>query len=183
MSTASPRLALLRGINVGGHKRLPMATLRALATELGWSDVATYIQSGNLLFRAAGDARRLERALEAAIAERLGFAAPVIVRPAKTWLGFADGGPFPDAEHQRPSRLHVGVAQRTFARNLASALAAAARNGERVAVRGQALWIDSPAGIARSKLTPAVLDRAAGSTVTLRNWKSVQAIAERLRAL
>ena len=78
-------VALLRGINVGGNKKVPMAELRALGEKLGWRQVATYIQSGNVVFAGGGGAAAAERALEQAIEKRFGFPVPVVVRTAAQW--------------------------------------------------------------------------------------------------
>lgn len=178
--TKSPRalrIALLRGINVGGNRKVPMAELRALAEGLGWESVATYIQSGNLVFVAKGSPAALERALEQAIADHFGFVVPVVVCTGPQWCAWAAASPFADAAAERPNLLHLGVAKAAPKTDAAKALAPYCTQGERVAVRDGALWIDYVGGVARSKVTPAVLDRCIGSTVTLRNWKSAQAIA------
>src|SRR4051812_37404015 len=77
-------VALLRAVNVGGRK-LPMAELRALCAGLGWTDVATYIQSGNLVFTAPGKAEAIEEVLETAIEKAFGLDVPVIVRTQAEW--------------------------------------------------------------------------------------------------
>jgi len=170
-------VALLRGINVGGNKKVPMAELRELAEKLGWQQVATYIASGNVLFAGKQAAAAAERALEQAIERHFGFAVPVVVRTAAQWRAFAAGSPFRDAEQARPNALHLGSAKAAPARGAAAALHEYAKAGERIAIDGGAIWIDFRNGVAGSKLTPAVLDRLVGSPVTLRNWKTVQAIA------
>ncbi len=179
---AGLRVALLRGVNVGGSKRVPMAELRDLAEALGWQSVRTYIQSGNVVFAAKGSHAALEGALEAAIEEHFGFAVPVIVRPAAWWLHEAAGSPFADAESARANLLHLGAAKEEPASGAVKLLAPYCTRGERVVIRGDAIWIDYRSGVAGSKLLPAVVDRAVGSVVTMRNWKSVGAIAELLRS-
>ncbi|HEY0324771.1 MAG TPA: DUF1697 domain-containing protein, partial [Allosphingosinicella sp.] len=94
-------VALLRAVNVGGCK-LPMAELRELCAELGWEKIETYIQSGNVVFEAAGKPAALESALEKAVAKRFGFERPVTVRSAAQWAAYAKGSPFPDAERDEP---------------------------------------------------------------------------------
>lgn len=176
-------VALLRGVNVGGHKKVPMAELRAVADGLGWADVATYVQSGNLVFRASGAAPAHSAALTRALAERFGFEVPVAVRDAATWRALAAGGVFPDAEAARPKALHVGVTAGALVKPTAAMVTAFApycTRGEQVAARGGALWIDFADGLARTKLSPAVLDRVVGAPVTLRNWNTVTALAELL---
>lgn len=177
----SLRVALLRGINVGGNKRVPMAELRSLGSGLGWQQVATYIQSGNVVFSAPGPAHEHEAVLERALQRHFGFDVPVVVRDGATWLAWAENSPFRDAENDRPNLLHLGVAKLATKPGAAKALAAYCTRGERIVVRDGAIWIDYADGVARSKLTPAVLDRNLGSSVTLRNWKTVQAIAALLR--
>lgn len=170
-------VALLRGINVGGNKKVPMAELRELAGKLGWQQVATYIASGNVLFAGKQTAAAAERALEQAIARHFGFEVPVVVRTAAQWRAFAAGSPFRDAEKARPNALHLGSSKATPGRGAAAALQQYAKSGERIVIDGGAIWIDFAGGVAGSKLTPAVLDRLVGSPVTMRNWKTVQAIA------
>jgi len=188
MSAAAQRprvwVLLLRGINVGGHKKLPMADLRRLATALGWEDVQTYIQSGNLVCRAPGDGPTLAAALERTLRDELAFEAPIVAVERRVWARLAEGGVFPDAEVEHPKGLHVGLAQgaKPSAANL-KALAPYCQQGERIAVNGGALWIDFPAGVAGTKLTPAVLDRTVGAPITMRNWNTVQAIEALLAAL
>lgn len=176
-SKSEPMVALLRGINVGGNKKVPMAELRVLAAELGWSDVVTYINSGNLVFAARGAPDELAQQLAAAIEEHFAFAVPVIVRTAAAWRGYAAGSPFADAAAARPNLLHLALAAGAPPRDVVKLLQPYCGSGERVAVRGDALWIDFGSGVAKSKLTPAVLDRAAGAPVTARNWRTVQALA------
>lgn len=177
MSTAPQWLALLRGINVGGNKKVPMATLRGLAEGLGWTAVQTYIQSGNLVFRAKGKPATLAAALEQAIEGEFGFEVPVIVCGAAAWTGFAAGSPFPEAEAARPNLLHLALAKVAVPAAAAAGLSPYCKAGERLVVREGALWIDFAEGVARSKLAPAVLDRVVGGTVTARNWRTVQALA------
>lgn len=176
------RVALLRGINVGGNKRVPMSQLRVLAQRLGWANVATYIQSGNLVFAGGGDLAAAERQLEQAILLHFGFAVPVIVRTGAAWLRAAARCPFAPAAAERPKLVHLGFSKRRARAGAAKALAPYCTAGERVVLRGDAIWIDYEGGVARSKLTPPVLDRVIGSTVTLRNVKTVAAIAALLQA-
>lgn len=175
-------LALLRGINVGGRNALPMAELRALGEELGWSDVRTYIQSGNLVFaadRSGKDVeRRLEDELEAGLTKRFAWSVPVIVRSASRWNGYVRGNPFPAVAAAKPNQVMLGLSKSPPLSDATIALRERARDGEQIALVGDALWIHFPAGIARSKLAQALLDRVVGSPVTMRNWNTVQELGE-----
>lgn len=169
--------ALLRGVNVGGHNRVPMPELRALCAELGWADVRTYVQSGNVVFAAEGEPAALEGALEAGIERRFGFSVPVLVRPAAAWAGYAAGNPFPGASETEPNRVMLALSRHPPHPDAADALRERAADGERIARVGDALWIHYPGGSGRSRITPAQLDRLAGSAVTTRNWRTVQQLA------
>ena len=174
-------VALLRAVNVGGCK-LPMAELREVCAGLGWEKVATYIQSGNVVFDAAGQPAALEAALEQAVTDRFGFERPVIVRSAKQWADYAAGSPFPDEEATRANVLLLGLAKAPVAAGAAEALEARGAAGEQVRQERDALWFFFPDGSGTSKLTPSAIDKAAGSPVTTRNWRTVLKLQEMLDA-
>lgn len=167
-------VALLRGVNVGGNKKVPMAQLRALAERLGWRDVASYVQSGNLVAATTQSPAAAAAALSKAIEAEFGFEVPVIVRGGADFVQDLAGCPFPDGE---PAQVHVGYCQVPVPAGLPKTVAAYCQAGERLVVCGGVLWADYAGGVARSKLTSAVLDRGAGGTITLRNLNSARAIA------
>lgn len=171
-------IALLRGINVGGHHAVPMAGLRSSCAELGWRDVRTYIQSGNVIFGAAGETTRLEKDLEQALERRFGLRIPVIVRAASEWPGYVRGNPFPDESHEEGNRVMLALSKDPPRADAVENLRQRAADGERIERVGDALWIHFPSGSARSKLSPALLDRLAGSPVTTRNWRTVLKLHE-----
>lgn len=171
-------VALLRAVNVGGRK-LPMAELRALCGELGWADVATYIQSGNVVFAATGRPAALEAGLEKAIEARFGLAVPAIVRTAAEWADYPGANPFPD---EPPNRVMLVLSKAPPAKGADEAIQARATAGEQVTRAGDALWFHYPEGAGTSKLTPALIDRAIGSPATARNFNTVMKLKEMLDA-
>ena len=170
-------VALIRGINVGASRKLPMAELREECVKLGWADVATYIQSGNLVFSAPGTARELETRLEQAISEHFGLDVPVIVRKGFDWARYTQT-PFPEAACAEPNRLMLMLSKKPPAADAASAIQERARDGERVALAGDAVWIHYPAGSGTSRLSPSLLDRLIGSPATSRNCRTILKLAE-----
>ncbi|WP_055700082.1 MULTISPECIES: DUF1697 domain-containing protein [Streptomyces] len=181
--------ALLRGINVGGHKKVPMAGLRALLAELGLGGVRTYLQSGNAVFtadRGGADARAAEESLAAevgtAIEERFGFAVDVLVRDGAYLAAVAEACPFPAADLEA-KQLHVTYfsapvdAERFASVDQAAFLPEEFRLGDRV------LYLYAPDGLGRSKLGEQ-LSRPAlnkGVIATSRNWNTVTRLVEMTR--
>jgi uncharacterized protein (DUF1697 family) len=172
-------VALLRGINVGGNRKVPMKELQAVALKIGLKKVETYINSGNIVFDAgkmnAADATVL---LEKAIQSYFGFAVDVVVRTEKQWKTYASKEPFPDAVKSRPNLLMIGLSKLPLSKNVSSLLNERAAANERIKVVNDTIWVDFADGVARSKLTPAWLDKAAGSPVTLRNWRTLMKLAD-----
>lgn len=175
MNPPSPPLhvALLRGINVSGAHRIPMRDLVAIGESFGWQDARTLLQSGNVVFRAAGSPDALATALQNAIQARFGWSIPVIVRTAAEFARICRAVPFDRELATDPSHVLLYLTQRPLRREAVGELAARASAGEVVKSAGGTLWIHYPRGIATSKLTPAALDRAAGSPASGRNWNTV----------
>ena len=166
-------VGLLRGINVGGHNKIRMSDLRSLCTEIGWDEVQSYIQSGNLVFSAAATAARLEVQLEESIERRFGLQIPVIVRDAEDWFGYVKSNPFPEASLKEPNQVTLALSKRTPKSDATERLRERASNGESVVQTGNVLWIHFSGGSAKSKLSPTLLNRLVGSPVTARNWRTV----------
>src|SRR5687768_8203454 len=129
--TSSPYIGLLRGINVGGHNRIPMSELRSLCVELGWTEVDTYIQSGNLVFRAAGEPAGLEGELEQAIERHFGLAIPVLVRSADQWNACLKSNPYPEISEGEPNFVMLALSKTAPKPTAVEVLQARATNGER----------------------------------------------------
>lgn len=175
-------LALLRGINVSGHRKVPMAELRELATGIGLVDVETHIQSGNLIGDCTTKAALVAAQLEQAIERHFGFFVDVVVRSRKQWDGYVAANPFAAASKAAPNHVMLALSKGTLAADAAVLLQQKATAGEQVQLAGGALWIHYAGGVAKSKLTPALFNRCAGSPVTARNWNTVQRLAAMLAA-
>lgn len=171
-------IALLRGINVSGHNKIPMAELRAACAEIGWCDVQSYIQSGNLVFQSNGTAASLETALEQAIAQRFGLAIPVVVRAAADWPAYVQGNPYMDESGHEPNLVLLALSKNPPKADAVERLRERAAHGERIVSVGDALWIHYQQGVAHSRLSPALFDRLVGSAVTARNWRTVLKLNE-----
>jgi uncharacterized protein (DUF1697 family) len=168
----SRHIALLRAVNVGSAGRIRMDDLRAMAEAIGFSEVRTLLQSGNLVFEA-GEAADRESRIEAALAERFGLKSAVMIRSAAEWMRLLAANPFPDAAEHDPSHLLVMPLKTAPAVGAEAALQAAVKGRETVRVIGQTAYLVYPDGIGDSKLTATVIERALGAVGTARNWNTV----------
>jgi uncharacterized protein (DUF1697 family) len=172
------QIALLRGINVGGHQVVAMSDLRDLLTQLGFESARSLLQSGNLVFR--GDARttgELERVLETEAETRLGIHADFLIRSAKEWREIVARNPFRKEAERDPSHLVVMFLKAAVNAKDVKAVQAAITGPEIVRGDGRHLYIVYPDGIGRSRLTNAVLEKKLGIRGTARNWNTVLKIA------
>jgi len=176
-------VALLRGINVSGQKTIPMVELRAMCKGIGCDDVQTYIQSGNVVFSSVISADALEKRFEKAISKRFNFSVPVFVRPALSWSRYVASNPFPEEAKKEGNWVLLALSKLPPSVSAATELQRFATQGDRVVKKGDAIWIHYANGIGRSKLTPALLDRHVGSSVTARNWRTVLKLDEMLGEL
>ena len=167
-------VALLRGINVGGHNKVEMAALRKLCQDLGLAGVKSVLQSGNLVFqseRLSGDA--LDRLLERETAERLGVAADYLIRSAVEWEQIVVRNPFAKEAVEDPSHLLVMCLKEAPSAQDVGALRSSFKGPEFIREDGKQLYLVYPAGIGRSKLTSAVIEQKLGVRGTARNWNTI----------
>jgi uncharacterized protein (DUF1697 family) len=174
-------LALLRGVNVGGKNILPMKDLSALFVEAGCEGVRTFIQSGNVLFRAAP---RLVKKLPALIAEqiatRFGYRTPVLVRTAAQLEEVISMNPFVE-QGAAEDALYV-----MFLADVPSPLCVDQLDPERsppdtFVVSGREVYLHLPQGSARSKLTNNYFDAKLKTTSTARNWRTVNKLLKMMK--
>ncbi|HTS98891.1 MAG TPA: DUF1697 domain-containing protein [Streptosporangiaceae bacterium] len=175
-------VALLRGINLGGNKKVAMADLRQVVTSLGHADVATYIQSGNVVFSTGqSDTAALALALEEVIAQALGVQSRVVVLSREELAQVARDNPYPDEPNHRA--LHAIFLSREPGPEVAQQVAAAqdqvAGKGSRdtAQVIGRTIFLHTPDGYGRSDLAAALVKlgqrRTDTVTGTARNWATV----------
>ena len=172
------QIALLRGVNVGGHNAVAMSELRDLLTQLGFESPRSLLQSGNLVFR--GDSRtdaELERLLEAEADKRLGLHADFLIRSAKEWREVVARNPFRKEAERDPSHLVVMFLKAAVNAKEVKAVQAAIAGPETIRADGRHLYIVYPDGIGKSRLTNALLEKKLGIRGTARNWNTVLKIA------
>jgi uncharacterized protein (DUF1697 family) len=171
-------VALLRGINVGGHRRVPMAELRALAGQIGLANPRTYVASGNLICGTGKRAEDVAAELEQAIERRFGFAVDVIVRTRSEWQVHLRSNPFGAAAEEQPKWVWMFLSKQQ-PRSEAAVEIAAAAPALRVVQKDDAIWVHFPEG-ATTKILSIKWDRIIGSPSTSRNWRTVETIGRML---
>ncbi|MET9390651.1 DUF1697 domain-containing protein [Streptomyces sp. NPDC006624] len=172
--------ALLRGINVGGGKKVPMADLRTLLTGLGYDDVRTYLQSGQAVFsREGGDDESLAREIAGAVEQRFGFRVEVIVRDHAYLRAIVDACPYPAAELE-PKQLHVTYFSAPVTPDRFAEIDQDACLPEEFRLGDRALYLYAPNGLGRSKLAEHLSKPrlTKGVVATSRNWNTVVKLAE-----
>jgi len=171
-------IALIRGINVGSTRKLPMAELRAACAEDGLGTVKTYIQSGNVVLDH-GSAPDVEAALARLIQARFALDVPVVVRTATQWDRLIETCPFPDGAKAAPRLLHLLACKVPPKADAIEALQARARHGEKIAAWGRHdIALHFTDGVADSKLAPTLIDRLVGAPATGRNWNTLLKLQE-----
>lgn len=167
-------VAMLRAVNVGG-RTVRSAALREAAESLGYTDVRTYVSSGNVVLVAPHGADEVATALGAALTDAVGFDVEVVARTAAQWHAVVDALPFPDEARDDPSHLVV-VAWDGPVDGTARSFDASRYGQERLVWAARELYAHYPDGIGRSRLTLPVLEKAAGRGGTARNWNTVLAL-------
>ena len=171
-------VALLRGINMGGHNKVAMADLRDFVAALGFADVQTVLQSGNVVFRGRMRApSALEKLFETETAKHFGIDTRFMVRTVAEWKKIVAGNPFHDEAKDDPGHLAVVFLKDKPARKNLDALKANIAGREYFHARGRELYAIYPDGFAGSKFTLPLIDRKLETRGTGRNWNTVLKLA------
>jgi uncharacterized protein (DUF1697 family) len=174
-------VAMLRGINVGGHKKVPMKDLALVAEGVGANDVRTYIQSGNLVLSSSLSAAPLTQALEAAIATRFGFAVPVQLRTKAQLSHVAVGNPFLKKGLDEAT-LHVTFLDAAPKKSAIDAISELAFAPDTLVVAGREIYLSCPEGYGNTKLHNGFFEKRLKVGATTRNWKTVVTLLEMANA-
>jgi uncharacterized protein (DUF1697 family) len=167
-------IALLRAVNISRNRAVKMPELRDFAKDLGFANVRTFIQSGNLVFKTSEPTGfALERLLEAEAAKRLGLQTDFIVRTAEEWKRIIADNPLPDYAERDPSHLLVFPLKQARNPQDFLLLQNAVAGPEIVSGKSKEAYIAYPNGIGRSRLTISVIERHLGTRSTGRNWNTV----------
>jgi uncharacterized protein (DUF1697 family) len=170
-------IALLRGINVSGQNAIPMSALRDSMARLGFHNVQTYLQSGNIVFQVPPtDETTLSTSIMAEISKEFGHKVPVLVLSAQTLASIANASPLRPKVGDDEALFHCTFLFQPVTPTAFQALQLPAAAGERAVLHDNTVLLHCPQGYGRTKLNNSYLERALGVTATTRNWRTVLAL-------
>jgi len=173
----STLVAMLRGINVGGQKRLRMETLRGTFGDLGFTKIRTYVQSGNVVFDSAEqDRSALTKHIEAHIEQTCGYPVEVFIRQEQELKRILAGNLFLNNRNEDPSTLHVTFLYQAPPDSTWSKLIPPDDTPDEYEIGAMAIYLFCPNGYAKTKLSNSFFERKLGMPVTTRNWNTVNAL-------
>jgi uncharacterized protein (DUF1697 family) len=177
-------VSLLRGVNLGPHHRMKMDALRTLCESLGLRDPQTYLQSGNVLFRApARDLARLPEKIEAGIERAFGFRSDVVLRTSSELRGVIERNPFADRRGIDPSRLLITFLRSDPGREARDQALKIECEPEEFWIEGREIYTYFTNGMARPKLKMPQLEKTLGISGTGRNWNTVRQLLDIAEAM
>jgi uncharacterized protein (DUF1697 family) len=171
-------VAMLRGINVSGHNIIRMERLRAVFEDLGFAQVRTYVQSGNVIFETDDPPTGLAAKIERKILDEFGFEVPVLTKSAKELKDIIKRNPFVKEPEIDQSKLHVTLLSDDPPRNALGALEPLASGAEQVRIAGRAVYLYCPNGYGKTKLTNTAIEKKLSCRATTRNWATTNKLLE-----
>ena len=168
-------VALLRGINVGGNNKVPMADLRTMCLGLGYDNVETYIQSGNVVFDASGSEASVVAAMEAALLATFGLTLSVVVRSAAELVEIVARNPF--RGETDGTKLHVTCFSSPLPAATVAKLDPALAPPDTFTLDGRNMYLHLPGGMGTSKLAVHISQKL-GKLGTSRNWNTLLKLVE-----
>ena len=177
-------IAMLRGVNVSGHNTINMEVLRGLCEGLGFRNVDTYIQSGNLVFQSATENPAIfSKRIGEAILQSFGFDTPVIVRTSKEMRNVIANNPFLKEKGIDSSKLHVTFLSETAQKGSVKKLQTLATSPDRFYPAFREIYLHCPGGYGRTKLSNNAIEKSLSVRATTRNWKTTNILFEMVSKL
>lgn len=177
-------VSMLRGVNLGPHKRIKMDALRELYTSLGLQEPQTYVQSGNILFKTRSrNLTVLAKKIESAIEESFGFRSDVILRSCAELKAVIAKNPFAARKGIEPNKLLVTFLASDPGEEARARIRQVKAEPEELWIDGRELYIYFPNGMARPKLSIPLIERMLKTSGTGRNWNTVAKLLELAEAM
>ncbi len=177
-------VALLRGINVGGHHKLPMADLRNELKELGFENVVTLLNSGNVIFDAGiNDLKKLEKMISERLEKTFGFPVPAMVRKSKTIHQLYIDAPFQDITITKDIRLYLSFLKKNTPSDLELPWTSSDRSFRILDKRDKTILSVLDLSLSKTPKAMEALEKSFGKDITTRNWKTLERIVKKLDSL
>ncbi len=177
-------IAMLRGVNVGGHNTIKMDALQGLCQGLGFRNVETYVQSGNIVFQTATDNPAvLSKRIGETVLHSFGFNIPVIVRTSKEMRNVIGNNPFLKEKGIDSFKLHVTFLSETAQKGSEKKLETLATSPDRFYPASHEIYLYCPGGYGRTRLSNNAIEKALSVEATTRNWKTTNALFEMVSKL
>ncbi|HSO56695.1 MAG TPA: DUF1697 domain-containing protein [Paenisporosarcina sp.] len=174
-------IALLRGINVGGHNIIKMADLKQLLETMGLTNVQTYIQSGNIVFESEAESDELSQRIEQQIKDTFGFSVPVILRTSKEWKKMIDNCPYSVETLVDGESVHVTLLSEKPSQEALTKLQNFPSGVDQYDVQDKDIYLFLRQNFRDSKL-PLQLQKL-GVSATIRNWKTTMKLAAMIKTM
>ncbi|MDP1744796.1 MAG: DUF1697 domain-containing protein [Bacteroidota bacterium] len=174
-------LSILRGINVSGHKKIPMAELKFLYEELNFENVTTYIQSGNVIFKNK-NSKNLSKQIEHKIFEKYNFNVPVIIRTPEEMRSIVEGNPFLKQKDIDLSKFYVVYLAEDPKQDCIDKLKKINYEPDKFYISGKEVYLYCPNGYGNTKLTNNFFENKLDITATTRNWNTTNELMKILKS-
>ncbi len=173
-------ISILRGINVSGQRKIRMADLKELYESLGFSDVKTYIQSGNVIFKSVSNISgiQLAKKIEKAISERYLFDVPVMIRTGKELEKIILDNPFVKEKNMDVKKLHVTFLSETPDKEEIEQIKDTNFSPDQFIIKGKEIYLHIPGSYAETKLSNKFFENKLKVSATTRNWNTVNKLLE-----
>jgi uncharacterized protein (DUF1697 family) len=177
-------IAMLRGVNVSGHNTIKMDALRGFCQDLGFRNVETYVQSGNVVFQTATEnPAAVSKRIGETILQFLGFNTPVIVRTSREMRNVILNNPLLKEKDMDSSKLHVTFLSETAQKGSVKKLETLATSPDRFYPASHEIYLYCPGGYGRTKLSNNAIEKVLSAKATTRNWKTTNALFEMVSKL
>lgn len=164
-------IAFLRGINVSGHKKIPMAELREVLLTLGFQNVQTYIQSGNVIFESLeNNTQKLELEMHNAIKNHFGFEVPILIKTPEALKGIFDNSPFPE---EKKVNSYFTLLYDVPDKDLIAEVSKIKYSNEEFIITNNCIYFYCSTGYGKAKCNNSFFERKLKITATARNYKTM----------
>ncbi len=175
-------LSLLRGINLGSHYKINMADLRALYESLEFTNVQTYVQSGNVIFDSSEtDRAQLAESIKGKITEVYGYTVPILIVDAQALMQVFASNPFLTQRNENPSSLHATFLAHPPSEEVVRGFVPPKSGEDEFILAGSVIYVFCPNGYGRTKLTNNLFENKLKVPATTRNWNTMNALAQMAR--